>query len=209
MVCVMRVHIIIPATYHLFRKCAPRLSTDAAEKLASHFVEIRAAVRKMESDMHSRSSVPITIRYAQRVDVLFCILKLKLNFPPFTHLCSQLEAIIRISESLAKMSLSPVATEQHVDEAIRLFRVSTLVATQAGYGAGGVDADTRKNIIAAQHDLLKRLPIGSKMLTTAAEEHLRVKGYSNAVINLALTPLVQRETIQFQYQRKFIVRIGV
>jgi DNA replicative helicase MCM subunit Mcm2 (Cdc46/Mcm family) len=33
----------------------------------------------------------------------------------------QLEAIVRISESLAKLSLSPVATEAHVDEAIRLF----------------------------------------------------------------------------------------
>ena len=58
-----------------------------------------------------------------------------------THFDSQLEAIIRISESLAKMSLSPVASEQHVDEAIRLFRISTLVATQSGYGkrdlAGG------------------------------------------------------------------------
>ena len=42
-------------------------------------------------------------------------------------------------------------------------------------GAGGVDGETRKNILKAQQDLLKRLPLGSKMLTKAAEEHLRAK----------------------------------
>ena len=41
---------------------------------------------------NARSSIPITVR--------------------------QLEAIIRITESLAKLSLSPVAGEKHVDEAI-------------------------------------------------------------------------------------------
>jgi len=46
---------------------------------------------------------------------------------------SQLEAIIRISESLAKMSLSPVASEEHVDEAVRLFKVSTMQAVQSGH----------------------------------------------------------------------------
>eukprot|EP01087_Luapelamoeba_hula_P011252 TRINITY_DN3032_c0_g2_i1.p1 TRINITY_DN3032_c0_g2~~TRINITY_DN3032_c0_g2_i1.p1 ORF type:complete len:676 (+),score=69.50 TRINITY_DN3032_c0_g2_i1:885-2912(+) len=44
----------------------------------------------------------------------------------------QLEAIIRISESLAKMSLSPSATPEHVREAIRLFTVSTVEAAASG-----------------------------------------------------------------------------
>ena len=147
-----------------FRKCAPRLSAEAAEKLASHFVEIRSQVRKMEHEANARSSVPITIR---------CDFLVRFQI---THACcSQLEAIIRISESLAKMSLSPIANEQHVDEAIRLFRISTLYATQSGYGVGGVDGETRKNILSAQQDLLKRLPLGSKMMTKAAEDHLRSK----------------------------------
>lgn len=88
-------------------KCAPRLSEAAAQKLSSHFVELRSQVSKYETDTNARSSVPITIR--------------------------QLEGIVRISESLAKLSLSPHATEAHVDEALRLFRVSTFAATQSGY----------------------------------------------------------------------------
>ena len=48
----------------------------------------------------------------------------------------QLEAIIRISESLAKMKLQPFATESDVDEALRLFQVSTLDAAMSGNLAG-------------------------------------------------------------------------
>jgi DNA replicative helicase MCM subunit Mcm2 (Cdc46/Mcm family) len=39
----------------------------------------------------------------------------------------QLEAIIRISESLAKITLSQSATEAHVEEAVQLFKESTEV----------------------------------------------------------------------------------
>ena len=48
----------------------------------------------------------------------------------------QLEAVIRISESLAKMRLLPFASEQNVDEALRLFQVSTLEAAMSGSLAG-------------------------------------------------------------------------
>lgn len=48
----------------------------------------------------------------------------------------QLEAIIRMSESLAKMRLLPFASEVQVDEALRLFQVSTISAASAGFLAG-------------------------------------------------------------------------
>lgn len=44
----------------------------------------------------------------------------------------QLEAIVRIAESLAKMKLENFATEDHIEEAIRLFKVSTLEAASSG-----------------------------------------------------------------------------
>ena len=44
----------------------------------------------------------------------------------------QLEAIVRISESLARMQLQPVATEAHVREAIDLFKTSTMDAVKSG-----------------------------------------------------------------------------
>ncbi len=44
----------------------------------------------------------------------------------------QLEAIIRISEAIAKMSLSNMVNESHVQEAHRLFQISSLAAVNNG-----------------------------------------------------------------------------
>lgn len=86
-------------------RCSPRLSPEAADTLQNYYVNIRANVRQRELD-GAPAAVPITVR--------------------------QLEAIVRISESLAKMSLSNTATEQHVAEAIRLFSISTYEAVTSG-----------------------------------------------------------------------------
>ena len=51
-------------------------------------------------------------------------------------LSSQLEALVRIAESLAKMRLAPFANETDVDEALRLFHVSTLSSAGSGNLAG-------------------------------------------------------------------------
>lgn len=48
----------------------------------------------------------------------------------------QLEAIVRIAESIAKMKLHAVAGEDEVDEALRLFQVSTLDAALSGNLSG-------------------------------------------------------------------------
>jgi len=45
---------------------------------------------------------------------------------------------VRIAESLAKMRLATFATESDVDEALRLFQVSTLDAAMTGSLAGMV-----------------------------------------------------------------------
>lgn len=43
---------------------------------------------------------------------------------------------MRIAESLAKMKLQPIAGEEEVDEALRLFQVSTLDAALSGSLSG-------------------------------------------------------------------------
>lgn len=73
---------------------------------------MRANTGEHEKGSEKRLSIPITVR--------------------------QLEAIIRISEALAKMQLQPFATEIHVNEALRLFQVSTLDAAMSGSLAGKI-----------------------------------------------------------------------
>jgi DNA replication licensing factor MCM5 len=57
----------------------------------------------------------------------------------------QLEAIIRLSEAVCRMYLEPVVTVKHVQEAHRLFKVSTLNAAQSGMGSSS-NGETPKEL---------------------------------------------------------------
>ncbi|RKL06095.1 hypothetical protein BFJ70_g17033 [Fusarium oxysporum] len=103
----------------------------AAEKLSSHFVSIRRQIHDAEIEANIRSSIPITIR--------------------------KLEAIVRITESLAKLTLSPVATEANVDEAIRLFLCSTMDAANQGSNQGSRELNNEVNRL--ETELKRRLLI--------------------------------------------------
>ncbi|KAJ5907165.1 DNA replication licensing factor mcm5 [Penicillium subrubescens] len=152
-------------------RCAPRLSPEAAEKLSSHFVSIRKQVHRAELESNTRSSIPITIR--------------------------QLEAIVRITESLAKLSLSPIATEAHVDEAIRLFLASTMDAVTQGEGQGSKELMEEATRI--EDELKRRLPLGwSTSLATLRREFVDGKGYTEQALNRALVVLQRRETVQIR-----------
>ncbi|CAD6584776.1 MAG: minichromosome maintenance protein 5 [Cyphobasidiales sp. Tagirdzhanova-0007] len=139
-------------TYCKFR-CAPRLSPDAAEKLSSHFVALRKQVQQVERDNNERSSIPITVR--------------------------QLEAIIRISESLAKLTLSTQVHEHHVDEAMRLFVCSTMDAVSAGNIEGMSRGELMEEINKVETDIRKRLPIGwSTSYASLVREFVSQQGYT-------------------------------
>ncbi|KAH8430665.1 minichromosome maintenance protein 5 [Aspergillus melleus] len=163
-------------------RCAPRLSPEAAEKLSSHFVSIRKQVHRAELDANSRSSIPITVR--------------------------QLEAIVRITESLAKLSLSPIATEAHVDEAIRLFLASTMDAITQGEGQGS--KEMMEEVTRVEDEMKRRLPIGwSTSLATLRREFVDGRGYSEQALNRALMVLQRRDTIRIRSGGSQVYRHGV
>ncbi|MCJ1363999.1 minichromosome maintenance protein 5 [Acarospora aff. strigata] len=163
-------------------RCAPRLSAEAAEKLSSHFVSIRRQVHGAELSANARSSIPITVR--------------------------QLEAIIRITESLAKLSLSPIATEAHVDEAIRLFLASTMDAVTQGDGQGS--KELMEEVGKVEEELRRRLPIGwSTSLATLRREFVEGRGYGEQALNRALVVLQRRDTVQIRAGGGQVYRSGV
>merc|ERR1712038_641896 len=121
-------------------RCGPRLEENAAEKLKNKYVLMRNSNREIEEEGEKRLAIPITVR--------------------------QLEAIVRISESLAKMELKPFATDAHVDEAIRIFQVSTLSAAQSGdlSGAEGFTTEEDQEMLyRIEKQLKKRFAIGSQV----------------------------------------------
>ncbi|KAF1962448.1 DNA replication licensing factor mcm5 [Byssothecium circinans] len=161
------------------QKCAPRLSPEAAEKLSSHFVSIRRQVHASEMNANQRSSIPITVR--------------------------QLEAIIRITESLAKLSLSPIADESHVDEAIRLFLASTMDAVN--HGEGQASKELMDEVNKLEEELRRRMPIGWQVnLSTLKREMVDGKGYSEQALGRALHVMAARETIRWRHGGSVVFR---
>ncbi|MCL4140610.1 UNVERIFIED_CONTAM: hypothetical protein GTU68_045512, partial [Idotea baltica] len=121
-------------------RCGPRLSETAGEKLKNRYVLMRSGAKEAESQADKRLSIPITVR--------------------------QLEAIVRISESLAKMRLEPFANEADVDEALRLFQVSTLDAAMSGSlaGAEGFTTEEDQELLSRiEKQLKRRFAIGSQV----------------------------------------------
>ena len=134
-----------------------------------------------EIEANARSSIPITVR--------------------------QLEAVVRISESIAKVSLSPIVSEKHVDEAIRLFLCSTMDAVNQGSGQGS--RELTEEVQRVESELRRRLPIGwSTSLATLRREMVEGKGFSEAALNRALMILQRRDTIMFRSQGSQVYRNG-
>ncbi|TEB39338.1 ATP dependent DNA helicase [Coprinellus micaceus] len=165
-------------------KCAPRLSAEAQEMLSSHFVSLRKQVQQVERDNDERSSIPITVR--------------------------QLEAIIRISESLAKMTLTPIVQVHHVEEAIRLFKFSTMDAVAAGSADGLSRQDLNDEMTRIEAEIRRRLPVGwSTSYQSLVKEFVTQQGYSSHALERTLFVLDKREIIRFSNQKKVVHRIGV
>ncbi|KAF9891489.1 minichromosome maintenance protein 5 [Aspergillus nanangensis] len=142
----------------------------------------RKQVHRAELDANSRSQIPITVR--------------------------QLEAIVRITESLAKLSLSPIATTAHVDEAIRLFLASTMDAITQGEGQGS--KEMMEEVSKIEDELKRRLPIGwSTSLATLRREFVDGRGYTEQALSRALMVLQRRDTIQIRSGGSQVYRHGV
>ncbi|XP_005527608.1 PREDICTED: DNA replication licensing factor MCM5 [Pseudopodoces humilis] len=165
-------------------KCGPRLSAGAAEKLKNRYVLMRSGTRQHEQESNRRSSIPITIR--------------------------QLEAIVRIAESLAKMRLQPFATEADVEEALRLFHVSTLDAAMSGNLSGAEGFTTQEDqemLSRIEKQLKRRFAIGSQVSEhSIVQDFLRQK-YPEHAIYKVLQLMMRRGEIQHRMQRKVLYRI--
>jgi len=165
-------------------RCAPRLTAEAAEKLSSHFVAIRKQVAQVERDHDERSTIAITVR--------------------------QLEAIIRISEAIAKVTLSPQATEEHVEEAIRLFRFSTMNAVEGANIEGMTRGELQEEVQRLERELRRRLPIGwSTSYAKLRMEFVDHQKYTMHALQRALDILERRDVLRFSNQRKTVTRTGV
>ena len=165
------------------QKCSPRLSEQAVARLESFYVKIRQEVQvaatEAEASGRAPRAVPITVR--------------------------QLEAIIRIAESCAKMRLSEVATEDDVGTAIELFNVSTLQAARMGdiQLEGGGDGSEHS----AEMQISQRVAIGATVSRRTLVGDLNAIGLDQAAVNRAINALVRRGDYQETSQGRKLRRL--
>lgn len=53
-------------------KCGPRLSPEAAEKLKNRYVLMRNGAGEYERETGKKITIPITVRYAYTLTIVFC-----------------------------------------------------------------------------------------------------------------------------------------
>lgn len=165
--------------------CGPRLNEEAAEKLKSRYVLMRSGAGEHERMADKRLSIPITVR--------------------------QLEAVIRISESLAKMQLQPFATEAHVTEALRLFQVSTLDAAMSGSLAGAEGFFTEEDtevLNRIEKQLKRRFAIGSQVSEQSIIQDFARQKYPEQAVLKVIHTMIRRGELQHRMQRKMLYRLS-
>ena len=124
----------------------------------------------------------------------------------------QLEAMVRITEAVAKSTLSPEATEEHVAEAMRLFRVSTVNAAASGLTMleGTLTEADRVTIKGIEARIARVVPLGSSMQLARLKQSLTSAGgggYSDDQINTALRIMERRHDVQLYNERKTLRRL--
>uniref|UniRef100_A0AAV1UUH8 DNA replication licensing factor MCM5 n=1 Tax=Peronospora matthiolae TaxID=2874970 RepID=A0AAV1UUH8_9STRA len=158
-------------------RCAPRLSVGAAQTLQDFYVGVRDDVRRTQG---GETTIPVTVR--------------------------QLEALVRISESLAKMRLLNEATREHVQEAIRLFSVSTMNAAKDG-GTQGLFGSFHEKAHEVEQSIYRTLRIGTRVETSALYSRLEAQGYNPNAIQRAIRAMVQKGALRQLSQYKFVSRV--
>lgn len=164
-------------------RCGPRLAPESANYLRDAYVKMRCGYQD-ENGVARKSTIPITVR--------------------------QLEAIIRISESLAKMQLKAFVSLAHVKEAIRLFTVSTLAAAQTGdlAGAEGFTSEAdHEQMIKIEKQIKRRFQVGSQLPERMMIRDLTGQGFPEKAIQKVIYSFVRRGEIQYRANRKTLFRI--
>ena len=105
------------------------------------------------------------------------------------------------------MTLSPVVQTYHVDEAIRLFRFSTMDAVSAGSVDGLSRGELNQEVSRIEKEIRRRLPVGwSTSYQSLVREFVTQQGYSNHSLERTLFLMEKREIIRFSGQvRRWII----
>lgn len=154
----------------------PRLNEEAANTLQNYYISDRKNV--IEKRNAKKSHIPVTVR--------------------------QLEAIIRLSEALAKMRLSEIVTKDDVEEAHRLFTISTMNTINAGISHG--DKSLIVEIQQIENLILNKLKPGDKIVYSKLLDDIKANFKNTSTISKAIHNLIKKDILKHLDRNDIVIR---
>ncbi|UKJ88091.2 DNA replication licensing factor [Theileria orientalis] len=146
----------------------PMLSSEAKDSLRNYYVQKRKEYR--EDKRSNIKKIPITLR--------------------------QLESLVRISESLARMELSPIATEKHVQMALQLFTASTGESMKMVLNVESLSTEDQKKVKTCEELILMRLKKGQRMTRRFLLSDLQKQSMQLQYAQQAISVLIKKGVLQ-------------
>ena len=121
----------------------------------------------------------------------------------------QLEAIIRLSESLARMSLSNTVLPEHVEEAHRIFSVSTLNSADLGMSTSGITVpeEMASLVMSIEEAIRRRISIGTRIARNRLHGELLGRYANIRAVDFALFNMIKREEFSYKDGRRLMERV--
>lgn len=162
--------------------CSPRMSEESGAVLKDFYVKDRADSEDRDTTKAHGGRIPITVR--------------------------QLEAIIRMSEALAKLQMKDVVEREHVEEAHRLFKVSTLHASKSGLSSNFSLPEELKDDVKRVQDVIRRkFAIGSKLSYAKLQEELLMLFNNPRSVEYGIFGMIKNQEIKNFENRRILQRI--
>jgi len=108
---------------------------------------------------------------------------------------------------MAKMRLCNIVCKQDVEEAHRLFNISTMNAIKSGVGNGMDMSGEKSDVVMKIEDAIKRkVSIGNRISQARLREDLEAKYPDSRAIDLAIYNMIKKEELVQVEGSRFLMR---
>jgi len=113
-----------------------------------------------------------------------------------------------MSESLAKMQLRDVVSKEHVEEAHRIFKVSTLHAAKSGLSSNyNLPEELKEDVKRVQDVIRRKFAIGSKLSYSKLQDELMKLFNNQRSVEYGIYGMIKNQEIKNFESRRILQRI--
>ncbi|KAG5477981.1 hypothetical protein LSCM4_05377 [Leishmania orientalis] len=119
----------------------------------------------------------------------------------------QLESLVRITESLARMRLDVLASRSDAEEAIKLFKIATVDAIKSGVADQTLTEAQSELVLRVEEALRRRVALGATVEHHRLLSELARMGFDAKLVDRAVYAMVKREELEWRKQRTLLHRV--